>query len=70
MLTLPHALAGLPAAEAEATTDICLSCTAKPCLQACPVDAFGPGRYDVPALEGLGAMGLLDCPCLPLRTKP
>ncbi len=40
----------------------CDSCTEKPCLKACPVDAFSPGRYDVPVcaeyLAGIGE------PCL------
>lgn len=27
----------------------CDSCSGKPCLSACPVDAFGPAGYDVPA---------------------
>lgn len=27
----------------------CTSCAAKPCLSSCPVNAFGPGSYDVQA---------------------
>ena len=30
----------------------CEDCTDKPCLQACPVDAFTPGHYDVEACAG------------------
>jgi len=30
-------------------TDICARCTAKPCLNACPVNAFSADGYDVPA---------------------
>lgn len=29
----------------------CLSCTKKPCLRACPVDALTPGNYDVAACK-------------------
>ncbi len=29
----------------------CFSCADKPCLTACPVDAFGSGSYDVPACK-------------------
>ncbi len=39
----------LLAPRARSGTDICLACDGQPCLQACPVDAFEPGRYDVPA---------------------
>jgi len=30
----------------------CATCSAKPCLSACPVDAFKPASYDVPACVG------------------
>jgi len=30
----------------------CTACDAKPCLTACPVNAFGPESYDVPACTG------------------
>ena len=29
--------------------DQCLRCSGQPCLQACPVNSFSPGRYDVGA---------------------
>lgn len=39
----------LAAAMAPPDTDLCLACDGQPCLQACPVHAFAPGSYDVPA---------------------
>ncbi len=38
---------GLPDAPAEDSP--CTDCSARPCLSACPVHAFGDGRYDVGA---------------------
>lgn len=35
--------------ERPDTTAPCPTCTAEPCLTACPVEAFTPGRYDVAA---------------------
>ncbi len=35
----------------------CDACRHKPCLSACPVDAFGPGTYDIPACVGHLASG-------------
>ncbi|WP_372884357.1 ferredoxin [Shimia sp.] len=43
-LALPQVL-DLPAAAPSP----CATCAAKPCLEACPVDAFAGGQYDVPA---------------------
>ena len=52
----------------------CESCADKPCLSACPVDAFAPGAYDVAACKGhiarpagadcmgLGCRARRDCP--------
>jgi len=37
----------LPAADRRASP--CETCVAKPCLTTCPVGAFEPGQYDVPA---------------------
>lgn len=34
---------------AESAQSPCETCAGEPCLSACPVDAFGIGRYDVPA---------------------
>jgi len=36
-----------PAIKSEVSP--CATCPDKPCMQACPVDAFKPGVYDVPA---------------------
>lgn len=35
----------------ENSANPCLRCVEKPCLGACPVDAFGLGFYDVPACK-------------------
>lgn len=35
----------------------CLTCPDQPCLTTCPVDAIGPGRYDVEACRGHVAGG-------------
>ncbi|MFI4889409.1 MAG: hypothetical protein ACHQIL_02645 [Steroidobacterales bacterium] len=45
-LVLPDRI-GLPRVPASAHP--CTSCAAKPCLSACPVQAFRPGSYDVQA---------------------
>lgn len=42
----PEPVAG---AQAPAASAICATCDGQPCLQACPVDAFGPGGYAVQA---------------------
>ncbi len=44
-----QALSSAAAPAADTVSAICLSCDGQPCLQACPVQAFGPGSYDVPA---------------------
>jgi hypothetical protein len=41
-VTVQHISAG-----SEGLARACLSCSGQPCLQACPVLAFAPGRYDV-----------------------
>jgi hypothetical protein len=48
-LVFDYALA-VPAPQPMA--DICGGCRDKPCLSACPVNAFRNGRYDVPACVG------------------
>ena len=73
----------LLAPQTPSGTDICLSCDGQPCLQACPVQAFEPGRYDVPACashlhrpEGAdcmqhGCLARRACPVAPkLRYEP
>jgi len=48
-LAFERPLAGVGAGEQEAAAQspICQSCAEKPCLTACPVDAFRPEGYDV-----------------------
>jgi len=46
-LVVPGAVEEIAPAGAKAHP--CDSCSEKPCLSACPVDAFAPGSYDVPA---------------------
>jgi hypothetical protein len=52
----------------------CDSCAEKPCLSACPVDAFGPAGYDVPACVGhISSPAGRDCMsfgCLARRACP
>jgi hypothetical protein len=44
------------------TASPCDSCAARPCLDACPVGAFVPGRYDVAACVGhIGSPAGADC---------
>ncbi|MCZ4315390.1 hypothetical protein O4H66_18445 [Comamonadaceae bacterium G21597-S1] len=38
----------LLAQQAPSGCGICLACADRPCMRARPVQAFGPGRYDVP----------------------
>lgn len=40
--------AALAAAAATVTPDLCARCDGRPCLAACPVDAFSAAGYDVP----------------------
>jgi hypothetical protein len=47
-LVFPSSVAGLVDIH-EPMDHPCESCLQKPCLTACPVEAFSPGRYDVPA---------------------
>jgi hypothetical protein len=64
----------LAVAVAPPGADICRSCDGQPCLQACPVHAFTPGRYDVPACtEHLRRPAGGDCMqhgCLARRACP
>jgi hypothetical protein len=48
----------------------CERCTAKPCLTACPVGAFGAGGYDVPACKThIGTPAGADCMTLGCRAR-
>ncbi len=47
VLVFRESLEGLP--ERSDVASPCESCADKPCLRTCPVDAFGPEGYDVPA---------------------
>ncbi len=48
----------------------CATCADRPCLSACPVDAFGPGGYDVPACIGhVSAREGSDCMELGCRAR-
>ncbi len=49
-LLFPVAVEGVPVADAAPSP--CESCEDKPCLSACPVAAFSPAGYDVPACAG------------------
>lgn len=52
----------------------CETCTDKPCLSACPVDALAPGDYDLAAcLDHIGSDAGTDClrrSCLARRACP
>jgi hypothetical protein len=69
----PHSL--IPPARAGHP---CETCADKPCLSACPVEAFRPAggtvRYDVPAclnhIEGPAGQDCLDAGCLARRACP
>lgn len=50
VLLLDRAVSGAPARSGAPSP--CDSCTAKPCLSACPVDAFAGTSYDVAACAG------------------
>ena len=54
--------------------DLCLSCDGRPCLQACPVQAFAAGGYDVAAcaghLHGRGGEDCMQHGCLARRACP
>jgi ferredoxin len=58
----------------DARPSPCAGCREKPCLTACPVGAFGPQRYDVPACVGhiAGAAGAacMAGSCLARRACP
>ena len=62
----------LPPPEARASP--CASCTARPCLSACPVGAFGASGYDVPACAGhlarAGEPACMDIGCLARHACP
>ena len=52
----------------------CASCTERPCLSACPVNAFSPAGYDVPAcarhLAGPPEPDCMDIGCLARHACP
>ncbi len=52
----------------------CDSCTERPCLAACPVAAFGPAGYDVPAcvahISGAAGRDCLELGCRARRACP
>jgi len=45
-------LPGLPDPDPDPDASPCLACDARPCLSACPVNAFGAAGYDVAACAG------------------
>ena len=47
-LVFPEMIDGLTSTDMPAASP-CELCLEKPCLSACPVDAFSPGDYDIPA---------------------
>jgi hypothetical protein len=48
--------------EPDRRASPCDSCSAKPCLSACPVGAFTPSGYDVPAcIDHIAAPAGIDC---------
>ena len=52
-LALPHIHPqDLTALQAPPAVDLCAACAGQPCLQACPVSAFGPTGLDVQACAG------------------
>ncbi len=59
---------GFPSAPARPRP--CDNCAERPCLKACPVAAFGPDGYDVPACVGhVGAPEGADCLELGCRAR-
>lgn len=59
---------------AEKSPSPCLSCTEKPCLNTCPVDAFTTKGYDVPGcrahIAASGGEACLTAGCLARRACP
>jgi hypothetical protein len=52
----------LPLPESDRRPRPCDDCAEKPCLTACPVDAFSGGTYDVPACVGhIASPAGIDC---------
>ncbi len=64
----------LAAAAPSVDPDICRNCDGQPCLQACPVDAFRAGAYDVGAcashLHGPTGADCMQDGCLARRACP
>ncbi len=67
-----HDRLDLPPLDSRASP--CESCAEKPCLSACPVDAFGPAGYDVPAcvahVGGSANNGCMSFGCRARRACP
>ena len=57
-----------------ADADLCLNCNGQPCLGACPVRAFTPGRYDVDScavhLQSADGQPCTQTGCLARRACP
>ncbi len=54
----------------EAASSPCESCSDRPCLSSCPVEAFGAGGYDVPRCAGhLATPAGADCMTLGCRAR-
>lgn len=64
----------LPDAAPGSLSDLCRRCDGQPCLQACPVDAFGPAGYAVgdcaAHLHGGQGAACMDRGCLARRACP
>jgi len=62
--------AALELPPGEARTNPCESCAGRPCLESCPVAAFKPGAYDVPAcVAHIAAPAGIDCAELGCRAR-
>ncbi len=65
---------GFPVPPRPADQNPCETCPDRKCLEACPVDAYEVGRYDVPACVGhIGSpkgKGCIDRHCLARRACP
>ncbi len=70
----PQDAASIAQSASIAAADLCLSCDGKPCLSACPMQAFSPRGYDVALCAAhLHAAAGQDCvqhSCLARRACP
>lgn len=62
-LIFSHVPAGLPL-QAELVSSPCVTCSGQPCLSACPVSAFGAGRFNVDACAGHLRTDVGEATCL------